>query len=124
MDLMKQKNIRISKANILIMGLTFKEDCPDFRNTRVIDLIKGLENKVRNIDIYDPWVQKSEVELEYGFSPIKKVKDNTYDGIIIAVAHEKFKSLGIQKIKKFGSANFVIYDVKSIFDIAEVDGRL
>jgi UDP-N-acetyl-D-glucosamine/UDP-N-acetyl-D-galactosamine dehydrogenase len=122
--LMKKNNIQLDTANILIMGLTFKEDCPDYRNTRVIDLFEGLKKHVKNVEVFDPWVNKSEVKLEYNFSPIDKIKDNYYDGIIVAVAHKKFKQLGIKKIRKFGRDKCVIYDVKSMFNITDVDGRL
>ena len=96
--LMTKKRIQIAKANILIMGLTFKENCPDYRNTRVIDLIKEFKNFSCNVDVYDPWVNKKLVADEYKFDPISKPIKGNYDAIVLAVAHDKFKLLSEESI--------------------------
>ncbi|MDG2252924.1 MAG: Vi polysaccharide biosynthesis UDP-N-acetylglucosamine C-6 dehydrogenase TviB [Methylophilaceae bacterium] len=122
--LMVKKGIAVENANVLIMGLTFKENCPDLRNTRVVDLVEKFTGFNCKVDIYDPWVDKKEAELEYGISPIDQPEENKYDAIILAVAHNEFKLLTLEKIKAFGKDNHVLYDVKYILDSNQVDGRL
>ena len=122
--LMTKKHIDIADSDVLIMGLTFKENCPDLRNTRVIDLIKGFEVANCNVDVYDSWVNKEEAIREYGIKPIDKLIEEKYDVIVLAVAHDDFKDLSIEKIKKFGKKNHVFYDIKYLFDADKVDGRL
>ena len=124
LQLMKKKNIEISKADILIMGLTFKENCPDLRNTRVIDLVNGFESFNCNVDVYDPWVNKAEANKEYGITPLKELVSEKYDVIVLAVAHDIFKALSLEKIKSFGKENHVLYDVKYLLKAHEVDGRI
>ena len=123
-QLMKKKNIEVSKADILIMGLTFKENCPDLRNTGVIDLVKGFESFNCNVDVYDPWVNKAEANKEYGITPLKEPVSEKYDVIVLAVAHDKFSALSLEKIKSFGKQNHVLYDVKYLLKAHEVDGRI
>ena len=119
------KNIWIENSNVLIMGLTFKENCPDLRNSKVIDLIEYLNQGKIKTDIYDPWVAKSDREnSKFSLNFIDKPKKNNYDGIIIAVGHDHFKELGIKKIREFGKKNHVIYDVKYTFSMDDSDIRL
>jgi UDP-N-acetyl-D-galactosamine dehydrogenase len=123
--IMTKKRIHVVDANILIMGFSFKEDCPDIRNTRVIDVVKEFENFNCKVDVYDPCVSKKEANDEYKISLIDKPTNGKYNAIIIAVAHSEFKKMNINEIKELGSSNnYIIYDVKSIFDAKDSDGRL
>jgi len=122
---MAKKRIHVIDANILIMGFSFKEDCPDIRNTRVIDVVDELKSYGCNIDIYDPFVSKKEVNDMYNFDLIDKPSNEKYNAIIIAVAHDEFKKINISEIEKLGTpSDYIIYDVKSIFDSKDTDGRL
>jgi UDP-N-acetyl-D-galactosamine dehydrogenase len=111
-------------ANVLIMGLTFKENCPDLRNTRVIDLVNEFKGFNFNVDIYDPWVDKNDAINEYDIKPIDYPIERKYDAILLAVAHDKFKELTLKQIKDFGKDNHVIYDIKYLLKTNEADGRL
>ncbi len=123
--LMTKKRIPVVDAKILIMGLTFKEDCPDLRNTRVVDIIKEFGDYNCQIDVYDPWVNIAEAEHEYNITPVtEKPTDGQYDAIILAVSHRQFKEMGLDKIKALGKTNSVIYDIKYLFPAGSVDGRL
>ena len=122
--LIKKKNIEIQNANILIMGLTFKENCPDLRNTRVIDLITEFKNFNCNIDVHDPWANKNEAYTNFGIKIIDFPVKNKYDVVIFAVAHDEFKLFTLEQINEFGKENYVHYDIKHIFKSEEVDGRL
>ncbi len=122
--LMMQKRIHVVDAKILIMGLTFKEDCPDLRNTRVVDVIEELSSYNCKVDVYDPWVDKAEAEHEYNLSPIEKPIEGEYDAIVLAVSHKKFKEMDAVSIKAFGKPNHVLYDIKYLLNAEEVDGRL
>ena len=124
LKLIAQKDININNAKILILGLSFKEDCPDIRNTKVVDIVNELIEYKCNVSVYDPWVSRLEAKKEYGIDLIKKVEVNQYDGIIIAVAHKQFKKLGIKKIKSYGKPNHVLYDLKYLFSAEQVDKRL
>jgi UDP-N-acetyl-D-galactosamine dehydrogenase len=122
--LMTKKRIHVVDANVLIMGLSFKENCPDLRNTRVVDLIEDFESFNCNVDVYDPWVDKEEAVHEYGIRPIDKPVDGKYDAILLAVAHNEFKEMSLKQIKAFGKDNHVLYDIKYLLKADEVDGRL
>jgi UDP-N-acetyl-D-glucosamine/UDP-N-acetyl-D-galactosamine dehydrogenase len=122
--LMTKKRIHIVDANVLIMGLTFKENCPDIRNTRVVDLVEEFEGFNCNVDVYDPWVDKDEAVHEYGIKPIDQPVEGKYDAILLAVAHDEFKELSLEQIKSFGKDNHVLYDIKYLLDADKVDGRL
>jgi UDP-N-acetyl-D-galactosamine dehydrogenase len=122
--LMTKKRIHVVDANILIMGLTFKENCPDIRNTRVVDLVEEFEGFNCNVDVYDPWVDKDEAVHEYNITPIDEPIQGKYDAILLAVAHDEFKELSLEKIKAFGKDKHVLYDIKYLLKANEVDGRL
>jgi len=122
--LMTKKNITIDESKILIMGLTFKENCPDIRNTRVVDLIESFENLNCNVDVYDPWVNKEEAFTEYGVKLIEEPTNNKYDAIVLAVAHDEFKLLSVNYIKTFCRDKHVLYDIKYLLKASETDGRL
>jgi len=122
--LMTKKRIHVVDANILIMGLTFKENCPDLRNTRVVELFEDFKSLNCNVDVYDPWVDKKEAKDKYGISPINAPKEDYYDSIILVVAHNEFKEMGVEKIRKLGRENHILYDIKYILAANEVDGRL
>jgi UDP-N-acetyl-D-galactosamine dehydrogenase len=121
---MVQKSIDVKNAKVLIMGLTFKENCPDTRNTKVIDIIRVLSKKVAQVDCYDPWVDNELVREQYKINQISLPSEDHYDAIILAVAHSKFEELGIVNIRKFGKSNNVIYDLKYLFSKEESDLRL
>jgi UDP-N-acetyl-D-glucosamine/UDP-N-acetyl-D-galactosamine dehydrogenase len=122
--LMTKRRIHVVDANVLIMGLTFKENCPDLRNTRVVDLVEEFEGFNCNIDVYDPWVDKDEAVHEYGIKLIDQPVEGKYDAILLAVAHDEFKELSLEQIKAFGKDNHVLYDIKYLLKANEVDGRL
>jgi UDP-N-acetyl-D-glucosamine/UDP-N-acetyl-D-galactosamine dehydrogenase len=122
--LMTKKRIHVVGANILIMGLTFKENCPDLRNTRIVDLVEEFESFNCNVDVYDPWVDKDEAVREYNIKPIDQPVEGKYDAILLAVAHDEFKTLSVEQIKAFSKENHVLYDIKYLLKSNEVDGRL
>ena len=122
--LMTKNQIPITGSNVLIMGLTFKENCPDLRNTRVIDLVEKLKSINCNVDVYDPWANKDEAYHEYDIKPISKPLNDQYDANILAVAHDEFRKLTAKKIRAFGKDNHVIYDIKYLLNVSESDMRL
>mgnify|MGYP006088235061 CR=1 FL=1 len=122
--LMTKKHIQIAGANILIMGLTFKENCPDLRNSRVVDLVEEFKNFNCNVDVYDPWIDKKQAYHEYNIQAIDKPIKAKYDAIIIAVAHDEFKLLTEKQIRSYGKSNHILYDIKYLFKASETDGRL
>ncbi len=124
MRLMTQKRLHIVDANILILGLAFKENCPDLRNTRVTDIIDELQACNANVDVYEPWVSKEEAHKEFDIQLAESLKDNHYDAIVIAVAHDQFKQLGMEKIRQLTKNNGVVFDIKYLFPSNLVDGRL
>jgi UDP-N-acetyl-D-glucosamine/UDP-N-acetyl-D-galactosamine dehydrogenase len=122
--LMTMKRIHVVDANVLIMGLTFKENCPDIRNSRVVDLVTEFENFNCIIDVYDPWVDKIRANEEYGIKPISEPYYGKYDAIVLAVAHDEFKQLSVDQIRALGKDNHVLYDIKYLLEADQVDGRL
>lgn len=122
--MMLQKRIHVANSKILLLGLTFKENCPDLRNTRVVDIVAELENYHANVDVYDPWVDPVECEHEYNIKPVAKLNEGEYDAIILTVAHEQFLKMGLNQISALAKNPSVIFDVKSIFPADKVDGRL
>lgn len=121
---MLKKRIQVEGSNVLVMGLTFKENCPDLRNTKVIDIVEELKEYNINVDVMDPWCSNVEAEAAYNLSLCNKEKLGFYDAVIVAVAHDEFKSMGIDKIKALGKAQHVIYDLKYVLDKNDVDMRL
>ena len=123
--LMTRRKMQVVDSRILVLGLTFKEGCPDLRNTKVIDIVRELAGYHAKVDIYDPWIDVAEAEHEYKVTPLKdKPQANTYDAIVLAVAHPEFLQMGAAGIHAFGKAEHVLYDVKSLLGKAEADGRL
>ncbi len=122
--LMVRKAINPVHARILILGLAFKENCPDLRNTRVVDIVHALRGYAAQVDVYDPWVDADEAEHEYAIRPITAPAADSYDAIIVAVGHQQFVELGASGIRAFGKQAAVLYDVKCILPRAAVDGRL
>ncbi|HFE32622.1 MAG TPA: Vi polysaccharide biosynthesis UDP-N-acetylglucosamine C-6 dehydrogenase TviB [Gammaproteobacteria bacterium] len=122
--LMTQNRIHAVDARVLILGFTFKENCPDLRNTRVIDIIEEFNDYHANVDVYDPWVNGDELAHEYGIRPIDKLENGQYDAIVLAVAHDQFKAMGIDDIHALGKDQHILFDVKNILPAGRVDGRL
>tara|TARA_Y100001935_G_scaffold255656_1_gene270584 strand:- start:241 stop:1518 length:1278 start_codon:yes stop_codon:yes gene_type:complete len=122
--LMIKKRIHVVDASILIMGLTFKENCPDIRNSKVVDLVSELKGYNCHVDVYDPWVDIKRAEAEYNLSLIKEPELGKYDAIIMAVAHEEFKELTSEEVRRYGKEVSIIFDIKFLFEESEVDGRL
>ncbi len=121
---MAQKFIPIHGARVLVMGLTFKENCPDIRNTRVVDIVSELKDYGCQVDVYDPWVNPEEAQHEYDVLPVENVAPCTYDSIVLAVAHQQFKSMGSQVIRALGKPTHVLYDLKYLLSADESDLRL
>ena len=121
---MMQRRIQVDGARILVMGLTFKENCPDLRNTRVVDIVTELKEYNCQVDVYDPWISAEESEHEYGITPIAKLPNGAYDGIIVAVAHQQFKAMGEAAIRSLGKKAHVLYDLKYILPAEASDLRL
>ncbi|MEK0275204.1 Vi polysaccharide biosynthesis UDP-N-acetylglucosamine C-6 dehydrogenase TviB [Vibrio vulnificus] len=121
---MLKKRIHVEGANVLVMGLTFKENCPDLRNTKVVDIVAELEEYNINVDIMDPWCSNEEAQHEYGLSLCEKPKQNYYDAIIMAVAHNEFREMGAEAIRALGKETHVLYDLKYVLEKQNVDMRL
>lgn len=121
---MVKRRIHVDGARVLIMGLTFKENCPDLRNTKVVDIVKELQEYNIHVDIHDPWVNVEEAHHEYGITPIHEGVGGTYDGVIIAVAHRQFKEMGEAGIRALGKPEHVLYDLKYLLSADESDLRL
>ena len=111
----------VTNAEILLLGFTFKENCPDVRNTRVIDIIKELKSYDINIDVVDPWANCFEVEQEYEISTFTKIPNKKYDGIVLAVAHNDFYGI---ELLNYGKPKNVIYDVKGVLESSKIDACL
>lgn len=122
--LMLKRRIHVEDANVLILGLTFKENCPDIRNTRVVDIVHEFQDYGANVDVFDPWVDPCEAQHEYQIAPIAEPATGKYDAIILAVAHDEFRAMGIEAIKKLGRRECVVYDIKSILPPSDVNQRL
>lgn len=121
---MLKKRIHVDGANILIMGLTFKENCPDLRNTKVVDIVRELKEYNINVDIVDPWCSNDEAQKEYGLVMTTNYKKNSYDAIVLAVGHTQFKEMGAEQIRALGKAEHVLYDLKYVLPKENVDMRL
>jgi UDP-N-acetyl-D-galactosamine dehydrogenase len=121
---MVKSRIQVENSNVLVMGLSFKENCPDIRNTKVVDIVHGLQGYNINVDVHDPWVIPEEAEKEYGIHPVASPQAGKYDAIIVAVGHRQFAEMGGAELRKFGKPNHVLYDLKYLFDRQEADMRL
>ena len=121
---MTQNRIHVVDSNILVMGLAFKENCPDIRNTRVAELVSGLQEYHANVDIYDPWVDADAAKEEYGLTLVSQPAEGKYDAVVVAVAHDCFREAGLEAIKKYVKGIHVLFDVKYIFPISENLARL
>lgn len=121
---MTKKRIQVDGARVLVMGLAFKENCPDLRNTRVVDIVSELKDYNCEVDVFDPWVSQDEAEAEYGILPIIEPETAIYDAIILAVAHRQFRQMGGPAIRALGKDTTVIYDIKYVISAGESDLRL
>jgi UDP-N-acetyl-D-galactosamine dehydrogenase len=119
-----RKRIHVQGARVLVMGLTFKENCPDLRNTRVVDVIAELQDYGINVDVFDPWVDTTEAEHEYGITPIAQPQTHAYDGIVLAVAHQEFIDMGVAQMRKLMREEHVLYDLKYVLPADQSDLRL
>jgi len=122
--MMIQKNLPIANSKVLILGLTFKENCNDLRNTRVVDMVSEFSSYGAQVEVFDPWADPQEARNEYGIDLISEPRDNQYDAIILAVAHDEFKQMGPDRIRMLGKPGSVLYDVKQTLPADKVDGRL
>jgi len=122
--LMTRNKIQVVDSNILVMGLTFKENCPDIRNTKVTDVISELQSFHANVHIYDPWADADEVQNEYNLALVDQPQSDFYDAVVLCVAHEQIKSMGAEKIKSLCKSNHIIFDVKYVLEKDQVDDRL
>jgi UDP-N-acetyl-D-galactosamine dehydrogenase len=121
---MLRRRIQVDGARVLVLGLTFKENCPDLRNTRVVDVVAELRDYGIEVDIFDPWVNGNEAEYEYGLRPIGEVEPGSYDGVVLAVAHKEFVELGNEGIRAFGRPGHILYDLKHVLPATAADIRL
>ena len=121
---MTKRRIHVDGARILVMGLAFKENCPDLRNTRVVDIVAELKDYNCLVDVYDPWASAEEAQHEYGITPVAQPEPDTYDGIILAVAHHQFKAMGAPAIRALGKSSHVLYDLKYLLPAEASDLRL
>ena len=121
---MSQNRIQVKGSKVLVMGLTFKENCPDLRNTRVVDIVVELQAHNCEVDVYDPWVTAEEAEREFGITPIAKPVNGSYDAIILAVAHYQFKDMGAAAIRALGKPASVLYDLKYVLSPQDSDLKL
>jgi len=122
--LMNRRRLHINGARVLILGMTFKENCPDIRNTRVIDVVKDLQAYDAQVDVYDPWADPEETRHEYGIDLIPELPEGAYDAIVLTVSHQQFRDMGTAKIRALGKPGAVLFDVKYVLPAAEVDERL
>ncbi|HWU52269.1 MAG TPA: nucleotide sugar dehydrogenase, partial [Tahibacter sp.] len=122
--LMTRRRIALVDARVLVLGLAFKENCPDLRNTRVVDVIEELRGYGMQVDVHDPWCDAAEAHAEYGLDLLGELPDGRYDAIVLAVAHREFKALGTTRLRAAGKPGAVLFDVKNLFARDEVDERL
>ncbi|MGN9713951.1 Vi polysaccharide biosynthesis UDP-N-acetylglucosamine C-6 dehydrogenase TviB [Acinetobacter variabilis] len=121
---MIKKKIQVEGAKVLVLGLSFKENCPDIRNTKIIDIVNELTEYNIVADVYDPWVDANEAQHEYGINPVKNVEQGQYDAVILAVAHDQFKAMGAEALRALGKPAHILYDLKYVLDQSESDLRL
>jgi UDP-N-acetyl-D-galactosamine dehydrogenase len=121
---MLRKGMQPGSSRVLIMGLAFKENCPDVRNSKVVDMIEELETYGTNIDVHDPWANADEAREEYGITLTEAPQAGAYDVIILAVAHDQFRKLGADGIRALGKPGALLYDIKYLLPAGSTDGRL
>jgi UDP-N-acetyl-D-galactosamine dehydrogenase len=121
---MVKRRIQVVGAHVLVLGLAFKENCPDLRNTRIVDFVRELVDFSVVVDVADPWVVPAEAKREYGIDLVAAPERGVYDAVIIAVAHDEFKAMGAKGIHAFGRASHVVYDLKYVLPAADSDIRL
>lgn len=121
---MTELRILVAGSKILVMGLAFKENCPDLRNSKVMDIVKVLEGFDAEVAVYDPWVDASSAKAEYGISLVQSPKKNTYDAVVLAVAHDQFRDMGVRNIRSLGKRSHLLFDVKYLFSATQTDQRL
>jgi UDP-N-acetyl-D-galactosamine dehydrogenase len=122
--LMTQRRVHAVGAHVLILGLAFKENCPDLRNTRVVDVIEEFRGYSAQVDVHDPWVDPAEAKREYGLDLVTELEPDSYDAIILAVGHRQFLGMGAEKLRSLGKPGCVLFDVKQLLPVDAVDGRL
>jgi UDP-N-acetyl-D-glucosamine/UDP-N-acetyl-D-galactosamine dehydrogenase len=122
--LMNSKMIHVKGSRVLVLGLTFKENCPDIRNSKVIDVVRELGKYGARVDVYDPWADAGDTHHEYGVRPISKLVPGSYDAAVMAVSHREFRDLGIKGVRRLCRKNHVVYDIKHVFTARDSDGRL
>jgi UDP-N-acetyl-D-galactosamine dehydrogenase len=122
--LMAAKRIHVKGARVLMLGITFKENCPDIRNSKVADVVRELREQGARVEIYDPWASAAECRHEYGLAPLRELKPNRYDAAVVAVAHRQFRELGARGVRRLCRRRHVLYDIKHVFPASAVDGRL
>ncbi|MCB1879789.1 MAG: Vi polysaccharide biosynthesis UDP-N-acetylglucosamine C-6 dehydrogenase TviB [Chromatiaceae bacterium] len=122
--LMIKKHLTIAGGKVLVLGLTFKENCPDLRNTRVVDIVNEFHSYDTEVDVYDPWIDPVEAEHEYGIIPISELQEGHYDALVLAVAHREFLSIGAEQLRRYCKPGGVLYDVKHVLPSTDSDGRL
>ena len=121
---MIKKKIQVEGAKVLVLGLSFKENCPDIRNTKIIDIVNELQEYHIQADVYDPWVDAAEAQHEYNITPVQQLEQGQYDAVILAVAHDQFKAMGVAEIRDLGKPEHILYDLKYVLDQSESDIRL
>ncbi|WP_445114559.1 Vi polysaccharide biosynthesis UDP-N-acetylglucosamine C-6 dehydrogenase TviB [Acinetobacter sp. WZC-1] len=121
---MVKQQIQVVGARVLVLGLSFKENCPDIRNTKIVDMVQALKEYDLALDIYDPWVDEDEVKQEYGLAPVQRLEKGVYDAIVIAVSHDQFKQMTSADFKLLGKPNHVLYDLKYVVDKEQSNIRL
>ena len=118
---MIKKHIQVNGSKVLILGITFKENCPDVRNTKAVDLVKSLKDYGTNITIHDPWANNKELMHEYGLKSLKSLPNETFDAVVLTVSHDKFKGIDFLSLK---NDNGIIYDIKNFLDKNIINGNL
>lgn len=121
---MLKRRMPVNGARVLLLGLTFKENCPDLRNTRVVDVVQELVTYGVEVDVHDPWVDAEEAKAEYGIDLVDAPESGSYDAVILAVAHDDFRKMGIKGVRGFGKSDHVVYDLKYVFGQEDSDLRL
>jgi UDP-N-acetyl-D-glucosamine/UDP-N-acetyl-D-galactosamine dehydrogenase len=114
----------VKGARVLMLGITLKENCPDIRNSKVVDVVRELRKQGARVEIYDPWASPAEFRHEYGLSTVRALQPNRYDAAVVAVAHRQFRELGARGVRRLCRRKHVLYDIKHVFPAAVVDGRL